>query len=217
MGGPRRLEWPWRGCAPETKATIVTPSSIPIVHAYPEGIAAWLRPVMPHREVIGLANEAAFVEALPNIEVLVAHLPPRKHWPAAERLRLLHAVGAGVDGLLPAVGLRSEVIVANASGVHIPAMSEWIVAALLLAHKALTGSMRNNAKPCGARCGMHDLSLDRLFASSVSERLGPTLPVCFNPLPCGLWAPGELLRRYPVSPRFSGPTKRSRPCAVRMP
>ena len=94
MGGPRRLEWLWRGCAPETKATIVTPSSIPIVHAYPEGIAAWLRPVMPHREVIGLANEAAFVEALPNIEVLVAHLPPRKHWPAAERLRLLHAVGA---------------------------------------------------------------------------------------------------------------------------
>ena len=90
---------------------------------------------MPHREVIGLADEAAFVEALPNIEVLVAHLPPREHWPIAQRLRLLHAVGAGVDGLLPAVGLRSEVIVANASGVHIPAMSEWIVAALLSAHK----------------------------------------------------------------------------------
>jgi hypothetical protein len=30
---------------------------------------------MPQRDVIGLADEAAFVEALPNIEVLVAHLP----------------------------------------------------------------------------------------------------------------------------------------------
>ena len=114
---------------------------------YPEAIAGWLRPVMPEREVIGLADEAAFVDALPDIEVLVAHLPPRGHWATAKRLRLLHAVGAGVDGLLPAVGLPSDVIVANATGVHIPAMSEWIVAALLTAFKGfdhLHGQQRQN-------------------------------------------------------------------------
>lgn len=82
------------------------------------------------REFAVLDDEAAFIEALPEIEILTGFGVPKGHWAAAERLRLIQWFGAGVDGLLPAVGLPEQVLVTNASGTHEPQLPEFVMAAL---------------------------------------------------------------------------------------
>ena len=105
------------------------------VHVYPANMSGWVQQGMPDREVVGLEDADAFDRVAGDVEVLVAGSSPTRDWSAASRLRLLHAIGAGVENLLPAEGLRDDVQIANASGVHLPAMSEWAVTALLAARR----------------------------------------------------------------------------------
>ena len=64
-------------------------------------------------------------------------MPPRGHWAKAHKLQLIQALGAGVDYLLPAIGLRDEVVIANQRGMSAESMSEFGLSLVLALLKQL--------------------------------------------------------------------------------
>jgi phosphoglycerate dehydrogenase-like enzyme len=102
-----------------------------------EAIAAPLRAALPDREVVVWHREEDLRAGLPEVEVLVAFRPPRGVWAPARRLRFIQMMGAGVDALLPAPDLPSNVRVANARGIHGAQMSEFALAMILALAKKL--------------------------------------------------------------------------------
>lgn len=100
--------------------------------------AAALEPLLaeafPGREVVCWKHEDEFAAGLPEVEHLLTLSTPRAHWARAARLRLIQCMGAGVDDVLPAEGLRAGVAIANNRGAAAPTMSEFgltLVMALL--------------------------------------------------------------------------------------
>lgn len=100
------------------------------------------------------AREVRFVDAddpralvgrLPEIDVLVCGRPPRVDWSGATRLRLLHFLGAGVDGLFPAHGLARGVVIANARGIHAHAMRDHALAMMLAFARELPRALAQQA------------------------------------------------------------------------
>jgi phosphoglycerate dehydrogenase-like enzyme len=85
----------------------------------------------PERTVVALANRRDLEAALPEIQALIAGIPPREGWAGARALRMIQVMGAGVDMLLPSPDLPSEVIVANARGLFAAESAEFAIAALL--------------------------------------------------------------------------------------
>ncbi len=63
-------------------------------------------------------------------------------FPAAERLRWVHAASAGVDVVLSEEVVRSQVIVTNSRGIFDPCIAEWVLGTMLLFAKDLLGSLR---------------------------------------------------------------------------
>ena len=82
------------------------------------------------RELVILEDDAAFISALPEIEVLMAFRPPAGHWATAEKLQMIQVPGAGVDAFIGQDDLDPNVAVCNASGTHDPEMSEFVIAML---------------------------------------------------------------------------------------
>jgi phosphoglycerate dehydrogenase-like enzyme len=73
-------------------------------------------------------------DTIDAVEVLVVGEPHRARdlaWERAHRLRLVHFLGAGVDGFFPCAGLRDDVVLANARGIHATAMRDHVLAMLL--------------------------------------------------------------------------------------
>ncbi len=105
------------------------------IHLYPRAMAKGsldlLTKRFPQREIILLDDEPALLDALDSIEILYGLHTPRGHWAEAPNLRLIQSPGAGVDWLLPDPTLADDVVVCNATGVHEPAMPEFIIALLL--------------------------------------------------------------------------------------
>src|SRR5687767_14090407 len=68
---------------------------------------------------VRFVDEEELRRELPEIEMLVHGVAvPNMDWSRATRLRLIHFLGAGVDGFFPARGLPPNVVVANARGIH---------------------------------------------------------------------------------------------------
>ena len=107
------------------------------IHAYvPFANAA--RPLLekhfPGREVVCWSEPHELAAGVGEATYLFALHPPRGHWAKAQRLRLIQAFGAGVDYLLPAVGLPERVVIANQRGMSADSMAEYgltLVLALL--------------------------------------------------------------------------------------
>jgi phosphoglycerate dehydrogenase-like enzyme len=98
------------------------------IHAYlPFANAA--RPSLekhfPGREIVCWSKPDEFVAGLADAVFLFTLQPPRGHWAMAERLRLIQAFGAGVDYLMPAVGLPERVVIANQRGMSADSMAEF--------------------------------------------------------------------------------------------
>ncbi len=74
---------------------------------------------------------------LPEIEILFAGNPLRIDWSQAKRLRFLQLMGSGVDALWPATGLREDVVIANARGIHLPEMRDHALALMLALEREL--------------------------------------------------------------------------------
>ena len=107
------------------------------IHAYLP-FAGAARPLLekhfPGREIVCWSQPDEFIAGIGAATYLFALLPPRGHWAGAQRLRLIQAFGAGVDYLLPAVGLPERVVIANQRGMSAESMAEFgltLVLALL--------------------------------------------------------------------------------------
>lgn len=83
------------------------------------------------RTFVVLENDEAFIDALPEIEALVAFRPPRGHWERATSLQFIQVPGAGVDGLTSHADLAGDVVLCNAGGTHEPEMCEFVIGMLL--------------------------------------------------------------------------------------
>ena len=97
-----------------------------LAHVSPEKLAE-----LDQFNLVMLKDDAEFIEALPDIEILFGFKMSGKHWASATKLKLIQLLGAGADSLLPAMGLDEDVIVSNASGVHEPHMPEFVMAQVL--------------------------------------------------------------------------------------
>jgi len=82
------------------------------------------------RELVILEDDDALIDALPEIEVLMAFRPPPGHWAKAKNLKFIQVPGAGADSLTGQTDLSPDVAICNASGSHEPEMSEFVIAML---------------------------------------------------------------------------------------
>lgn len=76
-------------------------------------------------------------QQLGSIEALLCAQPPAVDWSDAHRLRLIQIMGSGVERLWPAKGLRAEVQIASARGIHLPEMRDHALALLLAFERGL--------------------------------------------------------------------------------
>lgn len=90
-------------------------------------------------------DEEGLAAQLPQIELLFAGDPPRVDWSRAGRLRLLQLMGSGTESLWPATGLRRDVAIANARGLHLPEMRDHALALMLALERELPRFSRQQA------------------------------------------------------------------------
>lgn len=110
-------------------------ATLHVYHDHAEWIAEALRG--RGHDIIALSDPAAFIEALPTIELLVTQGAPRGVFAGAARLRLIHGLGAGVDDLLPAPELPERVVICGARGVFAAEASEHALAMMLALERGL--------------------------------------------------------------------------------
>ena len=108
--------------------------SLDVIHIY-HGDGADVREAIrerePHRRVVAWSDEEAFRAGIGDAQVLFTSSPPRGLWAGARRLRLIQMMGVGVDNLLPAPDLDSNVPVACLRGVFAPEVAEHVFAMAL--------------------------------------------------------------------------------------
>jgi phosphoglycerate dehydrogenase-like enzyme len=110
------------------------------IHAYvpfAEAVRPLLEKQFPGREVVVWSHAPDFIAGVGEAEFLFALHPPRGHWERAKRLRLIQAFGAGVDYLMPPIGLREEVVIANQRGMSAEPMAEFGLTLILALLKQL--------------------------------------------------------------------------------
>ena len=107
---------------------------VDVLHVY-HGDGADVREAIlakdPSRRVVAWPDEEAFRAAIGDAEILFTSVPPRGLWAGAKRLRLVQMMGVGVESLLPAPDLRSDVAVACLRGVFAAEVSEHVFAMAL--------------------------------------------------------------------------------------
>lgn len=120
-----------------------------VVHVFVQGDGKARDAIVAHLERVG--RRAVLVDAediaahLPDIEFLFAGTPPVVDWSRAARLRLLQLMGSGAEALWPATGLRPDVAIANARGVHLPEMRDHALALMLALERELPRFFRQQA------------------------------------------------------------------------
>ncbi len=115
----------------------IVPSPVHAFAPFAAALEPLLRAALPGREVICWRDEAAFAAGIGEVEYLFVLAPPRNHWAAAERLKLIQCLGAGVDDLLPARDLAARVVIANNRGMSAESMAEFALALVLALVKKL--------------------------------------------------------------------------------
>ena len=121
---------------PPQRSTALGNETTPLspVHVYLRGGEA-LRPTfasaLPNREIRLLDSPQRFEAEIESMVYLLALRPPRGRWSKAENLRLVQAVGAGVDSILPAPDLPAHVYVANNRGLSAIPMAEFALGLVL--------------------------------------------------------------------------------------
>lgn len=120
----------------------VNPDASPeTIHVYPAGLSRFVNDLLvdrfPDTKIIHLEDEAAFIAAVPEIEIFFGLHHPKGHWGDAKRLRLIQVPGAGVDSVLPDSSIADEVVICNSIGVHEPEMPEFIVGLLFAITKKI--------------------------------------------------------------------------------
>lgn len=116
-------------------------TSLPTVHIY---VPPQYQPLVPGygdvqvgagREIIFLADDVECRARLGEIEYLLTIAPPKGAWGQAGCLRLLQAIGAGIDHLFPLDELPASCVVANSAGINSDAVAEAGLALALFLRK----------------------------------------------------------------------------------
>lgn len=98
-------------------------------------------------EVRLAVDEATLREALPGTDVMMVTdfrtEALAAAWPAADRLRWIHATSAGVDALMFPALVESDVTVTNARGIFDRTIAEYVLCTLLMFAKDFPQSIRN--------------------------------------------------------------------------
>ena len=104
------------------------------IHVYPPGVAKFFgdatKAELGERTYVVPKDQDEFEAMLPDIEILFAFGVQVEDWSVAKNLKLIQNTGAGVDWLLPANGLSTDVAVCSAKGAHEPHMPEFALAML---------------------------------------------------------------------------------------
>lgn len=98
---------------------------------------------LPNFELVFWKDDDEFRQGIKDVEYLIAYRPPSDIWPKATKLRLLQAIGSGMDHILPAKGLPNNVAIANARGVAAEPMSDFAFALVLMLTKQLHTAIAN--------------------------------------------------------------------------
>lgn len=115
--------------------TLTTGSSLPLpIHVYLPGGEAFrptFAPAFPDRPICFLDSPQSFEAEIESIVYLLALQPPRGLWSRASRLRLIQAIGAGVDSILPATDIPPHVHITNNRGLSAVPMAEFALSLVL--------------------------------------------------------------------------------------
>ena len=114
--------------------------------AYMERFARVFSDRFPERELIGWSDPDDFIAGIGEAEYIMVLQPPAGHWQAAHKLRLVQCVGAGVNDVLPAPDLSTDVPVANMAGMSAPAMSEHALMLVMSLFRGLHQSVAQQAE-----------------------------------------------------------------------
>src|SRR5687767_1956793 len=104
------------------------------------GTQVALRSALAPREV-RFVTAVDLPSVLPEIEVLICGSAPKVDFRDAKKLRLVHFLGAGVDGFFPPNGLAADVVIANARGIHAKEMRDHTLAMILALERDLRGAI----------------------------------------------------------------------------
>ncbi len=87
--------------------------------------------------MIALVDPDQLTQAMPDLHVLFAPMPPRNGWADAGQLRLIQMFGAGVDQLLPSADLPDRVEVAGVRGVFAAEVAEHAIGMMVALSRKL--------------------------------------------------------------------------------
>lgn len=108
--------------------------------------AELIRERLPDREVVLATSPSAERELIGNAEVIVGGRPPDDLPERAENLRLFACTYAGVSHLDLDAYREHDIAVTNASGVHGPNMSEYVIGWFLMLTRRFEIGLRQQAR-----------------------------------------------------------------------
>ncbi len=153
-----------------------------VLLAFPEAIGAHyrdrLRAVFPEVTVDLVDHHSKVRPYIADADVLItfgAHMADHV-LDEAVKLRWVQALGTGVDGIVDSPALRAEVIVTNLHGLHGPAVSECVLAAMLALARDLHRSWANQKRSLWHRFPVTLLkgtTVGILGVGAIAEELAP--------------------------------------------
>lgn len=119
------------------------------VHIYSpfaDALADNIHKRFPDLEIVSCWGDDQLQEQLDEFEVLFCFRPSKEVLAQASRISWIMTVGAGVDSVLPNLGLREECVITNARGIHAAQISEYTMGVMLALALKLPEHMRNQVQ-----------------------------------------------------------------------
>ncbi len=158
------------------------PTRVLLLLAFPEATRAQylerLRAAFPEVTIDLVEHHSKVGPYIGDADVLITFGAHMADHVLAEgtRLRWVQALGTGVDGIADSPALRDGVVVTNLHGLHGPAVSECVLAAMLALARDLHRSWRNQAQAQWQRFPVRLLSgttVGILGVGAIAEELAP--------------------------------------------
>ncbi len=115
------------------------------------------------------------LDAIPEIDILIAGKFDREIFEKAQRLQWVHALAAGVDRLLFPEFVESDIVLTNSSGVHSVPISEHALGMMLTISRRLHESLKSQLRKEWKRpqpTELYGKTLGIIGFGSIGERIG---------------------------------------------
>lgn len=140
--------------------------------------AAALQSRLPEIAVREAVSLAAARDMIPEAEIFLTFGSALRQdlFVHARRLRWVHSLGTGVDGIIDKPGLAQEVVVTTSRGIHGPAVSEMVLMSMLALARGLPRMIANQRmaawEPFGGAL-LHGKTVGLVGVGSIAEALAP--------------------------------------------